>query len=325
MKIKTNYVALSVPVVIAVIAIIFLFKHSQEQVVLSYLGIAETKVIHVASEIPGRIDSVLVEKGEKVKKGQVLAIYEANVLDAKVGQAQGVLNSASGLVDKAKHGARVQEKEAAKSQYDMAKSQFEFAEKTYKRFQLLYADSIISTQEMDEMKFKFQAAQEQMKMAKSVFDMAEEGARQEDVAMAMGKYEQAHAVYREAMAFYDELEIIAPVDGEISNQIAEEGEVVAAGYPVFTIQIPEKIYVILQIREDLMPEFVMGKIMKGYIAGINESHDFKISYIAPMAEFANWVPTNERGGFDLKTFEIHLHPVQQIENFRPGMSVRFEK
>ncbi len=325
MKIKTNYLALTIPVIIAAVAIFFLYKHSKQQEVDFLLGVAETKVVHVASEIPGRIDSILVEEGDLVKKGQVLAIYESSILNAKLGQAQGVLNAADGLVDKAKTGARVQEKEAAKSQFDMAKSQFDFAEKTYKRFQLLYADSIISSQEMDEMEFKYQAARDQMKMAKSVYDMAEEGARKEDIAMAMGKYEQANAVYKEAQAYHEELEIKAPVDGEINNQIAEEGEVVAAGYPVFSIQIPEKIYVILQLKEKLMPEFKKGNKLTGYIPGVDVEAEFVVSYIAPMAAFANWVPSREKGEFEMKTFEVHLRPTKHIDGFRPGMTVKFDR
>jgi len=325
MKIKTNYIALFIPVIIAVFAIFFLYRNAKVEKLDYLLGIAETKVVNVSSEIPGRIDSMLVEKGQMIVKGQILALYEPNVLDAKLAQAQGVMNAAEGLVQKAQTGARTQEKAAAKSQYDMAKSQFQFAEKTYKRFQLLFADSIISTQEMDEMEFKYQAAQDQMKMAKAVYDMAEEGARKEDIVMAEGKYDQANAVYQEALAFYEELEIRAPVTGEISNQIAEEGEVVAAGYPVYTIQIPEKIYVILQLKEDLLPDFKKGNVFTGYIPALDQKHDFEVSYLAPMATFANWIPSREKGEFEMKTFEVHLHPVGLIEDFRPGMTVKFDR
>jgi HlyD family secretion protein len=325
MKVKTNYIALSIPVILALVAIFFLYKQSRNHTNNYLLGMAETKVVYVASEIPGRIDSLLVEAGDMVEKGQILALYEPNILDAKLAQAQGVLHAAEGLVDKAETGARTQEKQAAKSQFDMAKSQFEFAEKTYKRFKVLFADSIISTQEMDEVEFKYQAAKDQMKMAKAVYDMAEEGARKEDIAMAKGKYAQANAVYQEAQAFYKELEIRAPVSGEISSQIAEVGEVVAAGYPVYSIQIPEEIYVILQLREDLLPQFKKNTQISGYIPALDIQHDFKVSFLAPMADFANWVPTREKGSFEMKTFEVHLKPVEPIENFRPGMTVKFER
>ena len=115
------------------------------------------------------------------------------------------------------------------------------------------------------------------------------------------------------------------MDGEINNQIAEEGEVVAAGYPVFSIQIPEKIYVILQLKEKLMPEFKKGNKLTGYIPGVDVEAEFVVSYIAPMAAFANWVPSREKGEFEMKTFEVHLRPTKHIDGFRPGMTVKFDR
>ena len=95
-----------------------------------------------------------------VKKGQVLYTLETDIMDAKIGQAGGVVEAASSQVEKAEKGARKEEIQAAKNQYKMATSQFEFAEKTFKRFQLLFADSIISRQEMDKLEFKYHAARE---------------------------------------------------------------------------------------------------------------------------------------------------------------------
>jgi HlyD family secretion protein len=42
-----------------------------------------------------------------------------------------------------------------------------------------------------------------------------------------------------------------------------------------------------------------------------------------MADFATWRPTNQRGEFDVRTFEIRLRPVEPIDGFRPGMTVNF--
>jgi len=137
----------------------------------------------------------------------------------------------------------------------MARSQYEFAGKTYRRFQMMFADSIISQQEMDEMKFKYQAAGDQMKAAKALYDMALKGARKEDISAAEGNYEIAKSTYNEAMEFYHQLNVYAPVSGEISNKIAEPGEVVPQGYPILTIMIPGDIYAVLNIREDQLIHF----------------------------------------------------------------------
>jgi HlyD family secretion protein len=40
-----------------------------------------------------------------------------------------------------------------------------------------------------------------------------------------------------------------------------------------------------------------------------------------MADFATWKATNQKGDFDLKTFEVRLKPEQPLQGLRPGMTV----
>lgn len=321
MKFKKTYVILSIPVIIALMAVIFLmFRSESKEIIIT--GMVESKQVDVASKIPGRIEELYVDEGSIVKKGDVLAKLESKELDAKVGQARGAMEAAKAKYMMAKNGARKEEKEAAEQLYLQAKSQFEYAEKTWKRFQALYHDKVISTQENDEMEFKYNAAKAQMEAAKSKYDMAMNGARPEEIKGAEGLFHQAENAYNEAMAYYSELEIKSPVDGEVTQLFADKGEVINSGYPVFSILPKEQNYVVIQLREDLIKKIKLGKVFKGRISalGIDEA-EFEVNYIAPMADFATWKPTNQKGEFDLKTFEVHLKPKSKLDGFRPGMTV----
>lgn len=326
MKENKSFVALAIPIVVIIVAVVFLTIHHNKPKDNVFTGMFETTTVNVASLDPGRVDSMFVELGDTVQKGQLLTKLETNILDTKVGQAKGAVMAANALVEKAKKGAREEQIKAAQSKYGMAKSQFVFAEKTFHRFQRLYADSIVSLQEMDEMRFKYNAAHDQMKAAKALYDMAMKGARKEDITMAEGKYEMAKNTYNEAMQFYHQLYVHAPVSGVISNKIAEPGEVIPQGYPLLTIMEPAKIYAVLNVREDKLPYFKKGSTVTGKVAGLGgKSFSFRVSYIAPMADFATWVPTKSKGEFDLKTFEIRLKPVKPITGLRPGMSVEIHR
>ncbi len=317
--------ALAIPVVIIIVAVILLVVKHEKKEKHVILGMFETTTVNVASEIPGRVDEILVNLGDSVEKGQVLVTLEPNIMDAKLGQALGIRNMAESMLLRAKEGTRQEQIDAAKNQYEMAKSQFEFADKTYKRFLVLYADSIISKQEMDKMVFKHTSAKNQMEAADALYIMAKKGSTYEDIQIVQGEVEAAAAKYNEATAYYRQLEIIAPVSGEISSKIAEEGEVMAAGYPILTIMIPKDIYAIANVREDRLDSFKMGSIHKGRVPGLaGKEFNFEVSYIAVMADFATWVPTHEKGDFDLKTFEVRLTPVNPIDDLRPGMTVRLE-
>ena len=325
MKINKSVIALAIPIVVILVAVVFLVIRHNEKPENIIVGMFETTTVNVASEIPGRIDEILVDLGDHVEKGQVLATLEANIMNAKMGQAKGVKYAAESMLDRVKQGARKEEIEAAGNQYKMAKSQFEFAEKTYHRFQLLYADSIISRQEMDEMEFKYTAAKNQMEAALAIYDMAKKGATHEDVQIVKGQVEMAAGMYDEALAYYEQLELVAPVSGDISAKISEAGEVMGAGYPIMTIMIPEKIYAVLNVREDKLDFFKKGTVVKGKVPGLaGNVYEFKVSYLAVMADFATWVPTQAKGEFDLKTFEVRLVPVNLIEGLHPGMTVQVQ-
>ena len=325
MKLSKSTFALLIPIAVILVAVILLILKREDSGEQIMLGMFEAPTVNVSSMIPGRVKEIKVNEGDRIEKDQLVFTLETKVMDAKVGQARGLVKAAESLVTKAKKGAREEQKRALKNQYEMARSQFEFAEKTYKRFQLLYADSIISQQEMDEMTFKYNAAKDAMNAAKALYDMAEKGARIEDIQAAEAAYMQAKNVYEEAMAFYEQLDIKAPVSGLVSSKIAEEGEVMAPGFPVITIMMPEKIYAVLNVREDKLPHFKKGARLKGTVPGLgNKEIEVEVSYLAVMPDFATWAPTKDKGEFDLKTFEVRLKPVEQNEDLRPGMTIRIE-
>jgi HlyD family secretion protein len=323
MKIKKGYIILSLPVLILVIALSFLVFSKANDEYIEMNGIIETTEVDVASKIPGRIDSIFVDKGDFVKKGDIIAKLESKEMVAKVEQTKGMMEAAKSKLEMVRNGARIEEKTQVEKLYNQAKEQFSYAEKTYKRFKQLYDEGVISAQEYDGMLFKYNSAKEQMDAAKAKYDMVMKGARYEELEAVEALYHQAENGYNEAMAYFKELEIKAPVDGEISNRISDPGEVIASGYPLFTIIRPEESYVLLQVREDMLDVFKKGETFVGKIPALNNLETkFKVTYIASMADFATWRPTNQKGDFDLKTFEIHLKSDKPIKDLRPGMTVK---
>jgi len=323
MKIKKGYIILSLPVLILVIALSFLVFSKANDEYIEMNGIIETTEVDVASKIPGRIDSIFVDKGDFVKKGDIIAKLESKEMVAKVEQTKGMMEAAKSKLEMVRNGARIEEKTQVEKLYNQAKEQFAYAEKTYKRFKQLYDEGVISAQEYDGMLFKYNSAKEQMDAAKAKYDMVMKGARYEELEAVEALYHQAENGYNEAMAYFKELEIKAPVDGEIANRISDPGEVIASGYPLFTIIRPEESYVLLQVREDMLDVFKKGETFVGKIPALNNLETkFKVTYIASMADFATWRPTNQKGDFDLKTFEIHLKSDKPIKDLRPGMTVK---
>ena len=324
MKALKNKGVLLIPVVLILAAVVVLVLQSAKPKVTVVTGMVETKEIDVASKIPGRVDSVLVQKGQRVHRGELLAYLESKEIDAKVAQAKAVMEAAKAKWDMARRGARPEEKEAVEKLYLQAKHQFEFARKTYERVQQVYKDSVISAQKMDEVTFKYNAAKEQMEAARAKYDMVLKGARKEQIRAAEALFRQAEGAYREALAYQKETRLVSPIDGIVQDLVADQGEIVAAGYPVITLIQPQDAWVVLQLREDQLKGIKLGDVFKGTIPALDKQVDFKVDYIASMADFATWKATNQKGDFDLKTFEIHLRPLKPVQGLRAGMTVRVE-
>lgn len=325
MKLKKTHIVFSIPIVISIIAIVVLLSNNVNSNQTYITGIVETNEIDVASKIPGRIDSLLVDEGDVVNKGQILARLESKELDAKLEQARGLMDAAKSKMQMAHNGARPEEREAVQKLYLQAVHQYELAEKTWKRIESLYKDQVISLQEKDQVEFQYKAAKEQKEAAKAKYDMVMKGARYEEIEGAEALYHQAENGYNEALAYHGELNLVSPVNGEISKRISDSGEIIASGYPVFTIINPNDSWIVLQLREDQMTKIRKNKSLYGKIPALGDDlHEFVVTYISSMADFATWKATNQKGDFDLKTFEIHLKPKRSIDGMRPGMTAQIE-
>ncbi len=322
MKRFKKYFIAVIPLILLVISGILLIGRAESNEEIIITGMAEATHIDIASKIAGRIDSILVNEGENVQKGQTIAIIRSKEIEAKLDQVKSVMDAAYSKLQMAINGARPEEKEMAEKLYLQAKYQFELTETTYLRFLKLYNDSLISAQEKDKIEFQYKSAKEQMDAAKAKYEMVLKGARNEEILMAEANYRQAENSFREVLAYEEELSIISPISGELSKKITDRGEIVAAGYPVFTVTDLSDIWVTLQVREDRMQYFRKDAIFSGRVPALgNKSFEFYVSYISAMGDFAVWKPTNQKGDFDLKTFEVRLRPKGKIEGFRPGMSV----
>ena len=306
-------------VVIVVIAILILADSSKEELLT---GLVETNEIDVSSKIPGRLERILVTEGDFVHKGDTLAILESKEFDAKLEQGKGIMGAALSKYQMAENGARPEEIDAAKNLYIQASEQYNLAQKTYARVEKLYKEEVLSAQEKDQSEAQFKAAKAMMDAAKDRYDMAKKGARVEEIAGAKSLYQQAENTFNEIEAYHKELIIKSPIDGEIYKKLNDPGEIISAGFPVLTLIDPTDYYVAISVKEDLLSKVHNGSMLDVEIPALGKKVSLKVYYIAPMADYATWKATHEKGSFDLKTFEVRLRPESKIEGLRLGMTVR---
>ena len=284
---------------------IYAYKQSNSTILQ---GEVEVKTINLSSKLSARVHKINVEKGDTVKKGDVLVELDAPEIDAKAQQSDAMLAFALAQQQKVNNGARTE-------QIAMAKANYEVTKKTYNRMKHLHSQGVIPTQKLDEATAAYQAAKEQYMMLLN-------GSRKEDKLSAQAGVNRAKGVTAEVSAYQKENKIIAPSDGVVTEITAEEGELVGAGYPVITIVDNNDCWVIFNLREDLLSRIKNGTEFDVQIPAVGkEKIRVKVNYISVLGNFATWRATKVKGEFDMKTFEVRAVPTTKVDNLRAGMSV----
>lgn len=316
---KNKIILIALITLIAVTVIGFAVKKNKSMIIQ---GEVETKNVNLSSKVPGRIKTINVEKGDFVKKGDVLLVLDTPEIEAKYGQADAALDLAKSKELEVLNGARAEQKAIALNALNKAKSDFMLAEKTYKRLKNLNDEGVISNQKADEAYTMYKNAEQGVLIAQNNYNMIENGARYEDKLMASANVKRAESSKQEVNSYLDENEIKSPINGQVTTIIGEEGEVTGAGYPIITVTDIEDNWIVFNLREDLLPKIKIGTEFDVEIPALKEKKiRVKVNYISVMGNFATWRATKIRGDFDLKTFEVHAKPIQKNTDLRAGMSV----
>ena len=314
-------------ITIAVFAAVILFSiyffSNNEPIYLQ--GQVEAKQINVAPKVPGRVKAIYKKEGDRVQKGELLLELESTEIDAKLSQAEAARSAAQAQSDKAQRGAREEQIKGAYNVWQQAQAAADLAEKTYQRVSNLFNDKVLPAQKKDEAYTQMVALQKQAEAAKSQYEMAKNGARDEDKTAAQALVAQAQGVITEVNAYKDGAKVYAPADTQIRTIIPNEGEIVNAGYPVMNLIDTNDEWVVFNIREDKMVNYKEGTKFKAIVPALgNQEIELEVKHIAVQADFATWTATKSKGDFDKKTFAIKAYPTAKVEGLRPGMSVLVE-
>ena len=209
--------------------------------------------------------------------------------------------------------------------WQKAKAGVEIAEKSYNRVNRLFEQGVMSAQKRDEAKAQFDAMAATEKAARSQYEMAKNGAQQEDKAAAAAQVERAKGAVAEVSSYMDETILTAAADGEVTEIFPKVGELVGTGAPIMNITDLNDMWVTFNVREDFLKDFTVGEEINAFIPAFDKEVKFKVTYMKDLGTYAAWKATKTTGQFDLKTFEVKAVPVEKVEGLRPGMSAIIEK
>ena len=309
---------LALVIAAVVLGSMYAFGHEDETI----QGQAEVTEYRVSSKVPGRILEIRVHEGDVVHKGDVLAVIEAPEVDAKLLQAEAAEAAAAALSDKAQNGAQKEDIQGAYELWQKAKAATEVMEKSYARIKRLTDEGVMPQQKLDEVTAQRDAAIATERAAKSQYDKAVNGARQEDKRAAAAQVSRARGAIAEVNSYKRETQLVASADGEVTEIFPQVGELVGTGAPVMNVAVMQDMWLTFNVREDHLSRLPMKQHVKVAVPALGDKElDAEVYYMKDLGSYAAWKATKATGQYDMRTFEVRLRPSARPEGLRPGMSV----
>jgi membrane fusion protein, multidrug efflux system len=203
-----------------------------------------------ASQMMGNIVEVRAHEGDRVQRGQVLAIIDDSQPRAAVDRAAAA-------------------EAAAQQQLVGADSDLALTESTLQRYQTLWEKKSVSPQEFDEVKARQQAALARRDMAKA-------------------GQAQAQAALSQARTSLDYTRIRAPFDGVVTEKKADSGTLASPGMPIFTVEDVRRYRLEATVNENDLQYVRIGEQVSVVIDALdNAGLKGKVVQIVPVADAAS--------------------------------------
>lgn len=314
MKKKTLFTLL---LMLAAIALAILFRAHNQDLLLQ--GEVDAPEVIVASKAKGRVVERLIERGDDVKSGQLIIQLDSPELMAQLRSAQATRDEAKAQLELSLHGTREESIRNLRANLAQAEAQYRNAQNDYNRNLSVAGKGYISKSELDASRRSRDTAFQQVQAAKANLDEGINGDRVEQRQQYAAALRAAEENLLQIQAQSDDLQVKAPVDGEVGPIPAEVGELLNAGSPLVTlIRVPDA-YFVFNLREDILAHVRKGDKVKLRVPALKDKMiDTEVRYIAPLGDYATKRATRATGDFDLKTFEVRLYPSQPVDGLRPG-------
>ncbi len=268
-----------------------------------------------------RIAEVLVEEGQSVASGQVLARLSPQRLMAQIREVTANIDAQKAVVNKLEAGSRPQEIQQARADVAAAKAQLQNAKNTFDRIRRTSGVGATSAQSLDDARARLEVSQAQLTAKQKALELAVEGPRKEDIAAAKNTLEALNAALALLKVRQEDLTLTAPAPGIIQSRILEPGELATPNRPVVTLALTDPKWV-----RTFVAEPSLGQVRPNQRARIvsdsfpEDAFEGWVGFISPTAEFTPKSVETE----DLRTqlvYEMRVLVKDPENRLRLGMPV----
>lgn len=285
-------------------------------------GNVEIRQVDTGFRVGGRIAAVLVEEGERVQAGQVLARLDTDLLEAETDRIRAQLAQQEATLQRLERGYRSEEIAGARADAAAAAALAENARINLHRVEAMRSSNAISQKELDNARGTYRNAAAKHKAAREQLALVSAGYREEEILAQRAVVAATRASLQQAIIHLSDAELKAPQDGIVLTRAREAGAIVDTGQTVYTLSLVNPVWLRVYVDEPRLGRIKPGMRVEAETdAAPGRRFTGHVGYIAPAAEFT---PKN------VETYEVRTSLVYrirvQVEDpdniMRQGMPVR---
>jgi HlyD family secretion protein len=263
----------------------------------------------IAPKITSTIKTFEVQRGSRVRKGQLLAVLENADLSAASEQSKGEFEQAqAGYI--ATTGASLPE-QIQKAELDAAaaKAGFNAQQKVYESRKALFDQGAIPRRDLDSAEVGLAQARSQYQQAAKQLDDLQKIGQEQALKSATGQLSAAKGKYLGAQAQLSYSEIRSPIDGVVTDRPLFPGELAAANQPLLTVMDTSKLIAKAHIAAAEASRLKVGDAAQIKLAGDENSVEARVTLVSPALDPGS------------TTIEVWVEAAKPDPRIRPGMTV----
>ncbi|MGP3591132.1 secretion protein HlyD [Vagococcus sp. WN89Y] len=299
----------------------WMWYHSQQAGTLTLYGNVDIRTVNLSFRVGGRLDTLDVDEGDAVTRGQKLGEIDKAPYENALRQAQANVLAAQAKYDLATAGYRAEEIAQAVAAVNQARAAYDYAQNFYQRQQGLWKTRVISANDLENARSARDQAQATLKSAQDKLTQFRAGNRPQEIEQAKAGLEQAQAALAQAQLDLHDTTLLAPSPGTILTRAVEPGTLLNAGSTVFTLSLTRPVWVRAYIDERNLQQAQPGRAVLLYTDGRpNKPYHGQIGFVSPTAEFTPKTVETP----DLRTdlvYRLRIVVTDADDDLRQGMPV----
>src|SRR5277367_2105338 len=235
----------------------------------------------ISPKVTAPVKEFYVQRGARVKAGQLLATLENSDLSAAALDNEGAYTAAKAGYDTATQATVPEDYAKANLDLAQAKANLDLAQSIVTARTALFAQGAIPGRDLDTAKAVLVQAQAAYDIAKQHFDSVQKTSNKAALESAKGQLDSAKGKYLGAQAQLSYTEIHSPIDGVVTDRPLFAGETAPAGTPLITVMETSALIAKLHIAQVQAQQLSVGAPATISVPGVNDPVDAKVSLISP--------------------------------------------